>query len=148
MALVAGHVMGVWLHRTQTVNRKFSGGVSNMAQRTGTHVSLGEEDYDDTPYLSDSGDDAAWEDDEPNPIAAVLCLFCERLYHSAEETFSHCKSEHQFNIGTVFNKYGLDFYGFIKLINFIRSTGCTAESLRFCMQPPPWDERRILEGTF
>ncbi|XP_075423313.1 protein arginine N-methyltransferase 3 isoform X2 [Ascaphus truei] len=112
-----------------------------MAQRT----ALGEEDYDDTPYFSDSGDDAAWEDDEPNPIAAVLCLFCERLYHSAEETFSHCKSEHQFNIGTVFNKYGLDFYGFIKLINFIRSTGCTAESLRSVCSPLPWDEEEYLK---
>ncbi|KAM4617554.1 protein arginine N-methyltransferase 3 [Discoglossus pictus] len=113
-----------------------------MAQCTGT--SLAEDDYDDMPDLSDSGDDAAWEDDEPESKAEVRCLFCERLFHSAEETFSHCESQHQFSIRTTVSKYGLDFYGYIKLINFVRSTACSADSLNNTSKPLPWDNEEFL----
>ncbi|XP_053576345.1 protein arginine N-methyltransferase 3 [Bombina bombina] len=111
-----------------------------MAQHTET--SLG--DCDDMPELSDS-DDAPWEDeDELEVKAEVRCLFCERLFLSAEVTFSHCESQHQFNIRMVVNKFGLDFYGYIKVINYVRSTGCTAESLNNASQPLPWDNDEFL----
>lgn len=97
---------------------------------------------DDVPELCDSGDDAAWEDDEPK--METRCLFCERLFTSAEETFSHCKSEHQFNIGQVAQKHGLDFYGYIKLINFVRTTKSTAEYVNSIFGPAPWDNEDFL----
>ncbi|KAF3821934.1 hypothetical protein GH733_007308 [Mirounga leonina] len=85
------------------------------------------EDEDDLPELSDSGDEAAWEDEDdaelPHDKQQTPCLFCDRLFTSAEETFSHCKSEHQFNIDNMVHKHGLEFYGYIKLINFIRLKG-------------------------
>uniref|UniRef100_A0A452RS24 type I protein arginine methyltransferase n=1 Tax=Ursus americanus TaxID=9643 RepID=A0A452RS24_URSAM len=63
------------------------------------------EDEDDLPELSDSGDEAAWEDEDdaelPHDKQQTPCLFCDRLFTSAEETFSHCKSEHQFHIGNM-----------------------------------------------
>ncbi|KAM4720800.1 protein arginine N-methyltransferase 3 [Rhinophrynus dorsalis] len=96
------------------------------------------------PDLSDDGDDAAWEDEEGDTKAEVRCLFCERLFISAEEAFSHCKSQHQFNIHSVVRKYSLDFYGYIKLINFVRATGCTAESLDKVSGPQPWDKEEFL----
>lgn len=33
-----------------------------------------------------------------------------RLFTSAEETFSHCKSEHQFNIDNMVHKHGEYFF--------------------------------------
>ncbi|KAM8938733.1 protein arginine N-methyltransferase 3 [Pelodytes ibericus] len=102
-----------------------------------------QQDDEDLPELSDSGDDAAW-DEETDCKADVQCLFCERLDHSAEETFTHCKSHHHFNVSAVIKQYDLDFYGYIKLINFIRSTGCGAEYLANLSRPLPWEMEKFL----
>ncbi|XP_032269729.1 protein arginine N-methyltransferase 3 isoform X2 [Phoca vitulina] len=70
------------------------------------------EDEDDLPELSDSGDEAAWEDEDdaelPHDKQQTPCLFCDRLFTSAEETFSHCKSEHQFNIDNMVHKHDVE----------------------------------------
>uniref|UniRef100_A0A8C5PK56 type I protein arginine methyltransferase n=1 Tax=Leptobrachium leishanense TaxID=445787 RepID=A0A8C5PK56_9ANUR len=103
-------------------------------------------DDDDLPSLSDSGDDAAWaeEDEDSECKVEVRCLFCERSDRSAEETFSHCKSQHGFNIISIVRKHGLDFYGFVKLINFIRRAGSSAESVSNASEPLPWDKDEFL----
>ncbi|XP_075044530.1 protein arginine N-methyltransferase 3 [Mixophyes fleayi] len=106
-----------------------------------TDPSLEEEDFDDAPELLDCDNDAAWEDDDVK--REVRCLFCERIFSSAEETYSHCRSQHQFTISKVIAEHGLDFYGYIKLINFIRSTNCTAESLCHVTSPKPWDKEEF-----
>ncbi|XP_069479582.1 protein arginine N-methyltransferase 3 isoform X2 [Ambystoma mexicanum] len=113
--------------------------MSRVEQCTG----MCEADDEDMPELYDSGDDAAWEDEDPK--VETHCLFCERLFSSAEDTFSHCKSEHQFNIGNVAQKHGLDFYGYIKLINFIRTTKSTAEYVNSVCGPTPWDNEDYLK---
>ncbi|XP_063802446.1 protein arginine N-methyltransferase 3 [Pseudophryne corroboree] len=107
-----------------------------MAQYT--DPSFEDEEFDDVPELVECEDDDAWEDDDVK--REVRCLFCERIYSSAEETYSHCSSQHQFNINKVITDHGLDFYGYIKLVNFIRSTNCTADSLRNVSSPKPWDK--------
>ncbi|XP_012372712.1 protein arginine N-methyltransferase 3 [Octodon degus] len=107
------------------------------------------EDDDGLPELSDSGDEAAWEDeDEAEPAAGrrqTPCLFCHRLFTSAEETFSHCKSEHQFNIDSMVHKHGLEFYGYIKLINFIRLKNPTVEYMNSIYNPVPWEKEEYLK---
>ncbi|XP_053304813.1 protein arginine N-methyltransferase 3 [Spea bombifrons] len=112
-----------------------------MAQRVET--SLEEGDSDEMPELCDSGDDAAWEDDE-GARAEVRCLFCERVDCSAAETFVHCKSQHRFDVCAAVREHGLDTYGYIKLINYIRSTGCSAESLENVREPLPWEKDEFL----
>ncbi|XP_073514328.1 protein arginine N-methyltransferase 3 isoform X1 [Phyllobates terribilis] len=97
-------------------------------------------EFDDLPNLSD-GDDGAWDDEDDGGAGIeVRCLFCDRRHSSPEETFSHCRSQHQFDIQQMVSLHGLDFYGFVKLINFIRSTGCSAESLTNVTDPKPWDK--------
>ncbi|XP_077309562.1 protein arginine N-methyltransferase 3 [Lithobates pipiens] len=111
-----------------------------MAQRRETH----EDDSDDAPELVDCedeyGDDAAWDDDDSGLQQDVRCLFCDRIFHSPEETFRHCQELHHFNIGQFMSAHGLDFYGYIKFINFVRSTNCTADSLQNIGSPKPWDQ--------
>ncbi|XP_040190694.1 protein arginine N-methyltransferase 3 [Rana temporaria] len=110
-----------------------------MAQRRETHG----EDSDDAPELDDCedeyGDDAAWDDDDSGLQQDVRCLFCERIFHSPEETFRHCQELHHFNIGQFMSAHGLDFYGYIKFINFVRSVNCTADSLQNIGSAKPWD---------
>ncbi|XP_023592769.1 protein arginine N-methyltransferase 3 [Trichechus manatus latirostris] len=107
------------------------------------------EDEEDQPELSDSGDEAAWEDEDdaelPHDKQQTPCLFCDRLFTSAEETFLHCKSEHQFNIDNMVHKHGLEFYGYIKLINFIRLKNPTVEYMNSIYNPVPWEKEEYLK---
>ncbi|XP_043938487.1 protein arginine N-methyltransferase 3 isoform X2 [Protopterus annectens] len=113
-----------------------------MATYTGTDVS------DEIPELSASDDEAAWEDEEPDlsqDSPHVQCLFCARLLNSPEDVFSHCKAEHNFDISSQIRKHGLDFYGYVKLINFVRSTNCTADHLKCVSTPVPWESELFLK---
>lgn len=69
----------------------------------------GEEAWDD--WCSD-GDDAA---------GGLLCLFCRSCFDADSSLFEHCTSEHCFDFHWIVKDLGLDFYGRIRLINFIRS---------------------------
>ncbi|XP_029438422.1 protein arginine N-methyltransferase 3 isoform X3 [Rhinatrema bivittatum] len=110
-----------------------------MAQRRGSE----EASDDELPGLSDSG-----EDEEPSGAVQTRCLFCDRLFSSAEDIFSHCKAEHEFNISSIVHKHALDFYGYIKLINFIRSLQCTAQYLNSVCSPVPWEKEEYLKPVW
>uniref|UniRef100_A0A8C0HB70 Protein arginine N-methyltransferase 3 n=1 Tax=Chelonoidis abingdonii TaxID=106734 RepID=A0A8C0HB70_CHEAB len=97
------------------------------------------------PELSDSSGEEAWEDEEDIAELQTPCLFCDRLFSSAEDTFSHCKSVHQFNISNMIHKHALEFYGYIKLINFVRMKKPTAEYLNSLSSPLPWEEEEYLK---
>uniref|UniRef100_A0A8C6S1N4 Protein arginine N-methyltransferase 3 n=1 Tax=Nannospalax galili TaxID=1026970 RepID=A0A8C6S1N4_NANGA len=110
-------------------------------------LSRGEQEPE-PPELSDSGDEAGWEDADAEPThdrRHTPCLFCDRLFTSAEETFSHCKLEHQFSIDTMVHKHGLEFYGYIKLINFIRLKNPTVEYMNSMSSPVPWEREEHLK---
>ena len=69
----------------------------------------GEEGWDD--WCSD-GDDAG---------GGLLCLFCSTRIDADSSLFEHCAAEHRFDFHGIVKELGLDFYGRIKLINFVRS---------------------------
>jgi protein arginine N-methyltransferase 3 len=69
----------------------------------------GEEGWDD------------WESDGEGGGGGLLCLFCSSRFDSEGSLFAHCGSEHRFDFQKVVRELGLDFYGCIKLINFVRS---------------------------
>ncbi|NXC06098.1 ANM3 methyltransferase, partial [Orthonyx spaldingii] len=73
------------------------------------------------------------------------CLFCDRLFSSAEAVFSHCKTEHQFDVSDMIQKHGLDFYGYIKLINFVRLKKPTGAYLNSLSRPLPWEGEEYLK---
>ncbi|XP_010562008.1 PREDICTED: protein arginine N-methyltransferase 3 isoform X3 [Haliaeetus leucocephalus] len=102
---------------------------------------------EEMPELSDG--EEAWEEEEEEEGAAeglrTRCLFCDRLFSSAEGVFSHCKAEHQFNVCDVIKKHGLDFYGYIKLINFVRLKKPTGAYLSCLNSPLPWEGEEYLK---
>ncbi|KAM9605745.1 protein arginine N-methyltransferase 3 isoform 4-T4 [Morphnus guianensis] len=103
---------------------------------------------EEMPQLSD-GEEAWEEEGEEEGVAAeglrTRCLFCDRLFSSAEGVFSHCKTEHQFNVCDVIKKHGLDFYGYIKLINFVRLKKPTGAYLSSLSGPLPWEGEEYLK---
>ncbi|EPS61091.1 hypothetical protein M569_13710 [Genlisea aurea] len=83
------------------------------------------EDGDDEEELGDGKWDD-WKEDEGadgesecNPL--LLCLFCDSLYGSARSLFQHCASMHSFDYYGIKSACNLDFYGCLKLINYVRA---------------------------
>ncbi|XP_030906130.2 protein arginine N-methyltransferase 3 isoform X2 [Melopsittacus undulatus] len=103
---------------------------------------------EEMPELSDG--EEAWEEEEQEEEGTTeglrtRCLFCDRLFTSAEGVFSHCKAEHEFNVCDVIQKHGLDFYGYIKLINFVRLKKPTGPYLSSVSSPLPWEGEEYLK---
>uniref|UniRef100_A0A672Y7Z9 Protein arginine N-methyltransferase 3 n=2 Tax=Sphaeramia orbicularis TaxID=375764 RepID=A0A672Y7Z9_9TELE len=83
-----------------------------------------------------------WMEEENQP---VTCLFCDRLLSSVSATLQHCTAEHQLNLIDLIRKHNLDDYGYIKMINFIRSTNCDASGLMGLPDGSlPWDSEAFL----
>uniref|UniRef100_A0A672H184 type I protein arginine methyltransferase n=1 Tax=Salarias fasciatus TaxID=181472 RepID=A0A672H184_SALFA len=84
-------------------------------------------------------------EEEEEDSQSVTCLFCDRLLSSVAATLQHCTAEHHVNLVDVVRKHSLDDYGYIKMINFIRSTNCSASSLTGLPDAPlPWESEVFL----
>ncbi|XP_028399544.1 protein arginine N-methyltransferase 3-like [Dendronephthya gigantea] len=89
-------------------------------------------------------DDDCWE--EPmNDAQDVKCLFCDGSFQSTSELWEHCNVNHQFDIAHVKQKFGLDFYGYVKMINFVRTEKPNPKSLFEHTSPFPWEDDRYLQ---
>ncbi|XP_026100618.1 protein arginine N-methyltransferase 3 isoform X2 [Carassius auratus] len=112
-----------------------------MAAYTGTR------ECDDVPELSDS-DEEQWQSmEEGSEHITVPCLLCDsRTFTSVSETVQHCKTDHGVDIPGLVHKHRLDDYGYIKMINYIRTTKCSAESLELASNGPlPWDSDQYMK---
>ncbi|XP_008335208.1 protein arginine N-methyltransferase 3 [Cynoglossus semilaevis] len=118
-----------------------------MAQYTDPLADVAAEEM---PDLSDGDDEDMdgdgeqwqWMEEDSQPVS---CLFCERLLKSVPATLQHCQSEHQVSLVDVIRKHGLDDYGYIKMINFIRSTKFDASCLPVLPDAPlPWESEEFL----
>uniref|UniRef100_A0A8C3B133 type I protein arginine methyltransferase n=1 Tax=Cyclopterus lumpus TaxID=8103 RepID=A0A8C3B133_CYCLU len=110
----------------------------------------GDGDADEMPELSDCDDDDdvdndedlwqwAEEDEEDSRPANVTLL------SSVPATLQHCAADHQVNLVEIIKKHHLDDYGYIKMINFIRSTKCDASGLTGLPDAPlPWESEDFL----
>ncbi|KAL5197215.1 hypothetical protein ABZP36_000727 [Zizania latifolia] len=81
---------------------------------------------DDSEDYDDEEEEEGWDDwdsdgDDAAAGGGLLCLFCSTRFDSESSLFSHCASEHRFDFYKLVKETGMDFYGCIKLINFIRS---------------------------
>uniref|UniRef100_A0A673M0J3 type I protein arginine methyltransferase n=1 Tax=Sinocyclocheilus rhinocerous TaxID=307959 RepID=A0A673M0J3_9TELE len=102
---------------------------------------------DDVPELSDS-DEEQWQSmEEGSECITVPCLLCDsRTFTSVSETVQHCKTDHGVDIPDLVQKHRLDDYGYIKMINYIRTTKCSAESLELASNGPlPWDSDQYMK---
>ncbi|XP_070818175.1 protein arginine N-methyltransferase 3 [Chaetodon trifascialis] len=104
---------------------------------------------EEMPELSDGDDDEDEEQwqwmEEEGQQASVTCLFCDRSLSSVPATLQHCTAEHQINLVDLIRRHNLDDYGYIKMINFIRSTKCDVSSLTGLPDAPsPWESEDFL----
>ncbi|GLH05504.1 Histone-arginine methyltransferase CARMER [Gryllus bimaculatus] len=71
------------------------------------------EDEDDDESLD-------WNEVETADEQISTCLFCEKTFLKIQEAIEHCKKEHAFDLVILKNRFDMDCYSFIKLINYIR----------------------------
>lgn len=111
-----------------------------MAANTGDDV------CDDVPELSDS-DEEQWQSmEEGSELLTVLCVLCDRTLTSVSETLQHCKADHGVDIPELVQKHRLDDYSYIKMINYIRTSKCSAESFLLASNGPvPWNSDEYLK---
>ncbi|KAI4877009.1 hypothetical protein NFI96_019728, partial [Prochilodus magdalenae] len=65
--------------------------------------------------------------------------------NSVSETLQHCQSDHGVNIVQLVKTHRLDDYGYIKLINYVRSVKCSGEALAVLDGALPWDSDEYMK---
>ncbi|CAH3028738.1 unnamed protein product, partial [Porites evermanni] len=75
---------------------------------------------------------------------STICLFCEESFRNADNIWNHCVTRHGVDILKITRMHRLDFYGCIKLVNFIRKMRPPPESLKSLTPPVPWESDEFL----
>ncbi|PNF31442.1 Protein arginine N-methyltransferase 3 [Cryptotermes secundus] len=95
---------------------------------------------------SDSEDDCDWkecdvkEDETEHPE----CLFCPQVYGSMSEVISHCAVDHSFDLVKLKKSFNMDCYGYIKLVNYIRTHHPDASLVMSAIEPI-WENEEYLK---
>ena len=73
----------------------------------------------------------------------TTCLFCPEIFKEVLSAVNHLNTTHNFDLPKFQAKHALDMHSYIKLINFIRKTKITSESLdKLCITD--WDKDEYL----
>ncbi|KAI6780304.1 Ribosomal protein arginine N-methyltransferase-like protein [Emericellopsis cladophorae] len=82
----------------------------------------GNRDRDSASSASESSEGSDWQDVEPDEEpSTVVSLFDEQTFPNPKEMLAYCKNKHNFDLLAIVKRLGLDFYGAIKLVNYVRS---------------------------
>ncbi|GAB7358883.1 hypothetical protein MBLNU230_g4106t1 [Neophaeotheca triangularis] len=68
---------------------------------------------------SEGWDDVDAGDDEETIL--IKCLLCDEAFGDAVAMLAHCNKKHNFDFAKIKKDNSLDFYGSVKLVNYIRS---------------------------
>lgn len=74
------------------------------------------------PNLSDDeqgSESDGWDEIETNK-EQTTCLFCSLQFRTIAVALDHCRTEHNFDLLELKNRFNMDCYSFIKLVNYIR----------------------------
>jgi len=72
--------------------------------------------------ILDVKDDEGWEDAEPDEEETqFISLLDDEVFMDIHAMLNHCKQKYHFDFLEIRQRLALDFYGSIKLVNFIRS---------------------------
>uniref|UniRef100_A0A1E1XCQ6 type I protein arginine methyltransferase n=1 Tax=Amblyomma aureolatum TaxID=187763 RepID=A0A1E1XCQ6_9ACAR len=97
--------------------------------------------------MSDDENDGAWDSAEELEVelADSACLFCGEVRASPELVYEHCAQDHAFCIKTVVERFQLDCFGYIKMVNYIRRNKMSPEEVRNADSScHPWEDDQYL----
>lgn len=92
-------------------------------------------------------DSPGWEDAEPDDEETIYvqCLLCDSTFSAVNIMLDHCKGDHGFDFLAIRSRYNLDFYGTIKLVNYLRSNGIPDLNTAGGQLPSLWTDERYLQ---
>jgi protein arginine N-methyltransferase 3 len=100
--------------------------VSSPVAEDGISSSNGSETSD----FLDLKDDEGWEDAEPGEEQdQIISLLDDKIFPTVSSMLSYCKENYGFDFLQIRDKLSLDFYGSIKLVNYIRSAVKNGQSV-------------------
>ncbi|KAI9765173.1 MAG: hypothetical protein M1840_007766 [Geoglossum simile] len=93
--------------------------LKDVATCSSPPIDSGSEDTDSLSVEDEEG----WEDveQEPDYREPIVSLFGDETFPDVLTMLEHCKQEHGFDMLRARQELGLDFYGLIKLVNYVRS---------------------------
>ena len=116
-----------------------------------------EDDNIDGDRSSASGDDEdldirpdspGWEDVEPDAEEnlSVKCLLCQQSFDQIPLMLQHCHETHTFDFLTIRKRHNLDFYGTIKLVNYVRTYAAQGVDAALDVSDPRlWQDDKFLQ---
>lgn len=76
----------------------------------------------DTSDVDLNEEEEGWEDAEPQEEQdQIVSLFDDKIFTDVPSMLAYCKEKYGFDFLEIRNKFSLDFYGTIKLVNYIRT---------------------------
>uniref|UniRef100_A0AAR2JCV0 type I protein arginine methyltransferase n=1 Tax=Pygocentrus nattereri TaxID=42514 RepID=A0AAR2JCV0_PYGNA len=76
---------------------------------------------------------------------SCMSVLSNRSLNSVPETFQHCQADHGVSILQLVKAHRLDDYGYIKMINYIRTVKCSGETLAVFDGAVPWDSDEFMK---
>lgn len=96
--------------------------------------------------ILDLEDDGGWEDAEPDQEETqFISLMDDEVFTDINVMLSHCKEKYGFDLLEVRQRLGLDFYGDIKLVNYIRSQVRSGQNVNARISREDFDNEKYLK---
>jgi type I protein arginine methyltransferase len=96
--------------------------------------------------LLDMKDEEGWEDAEPDEEETqFISLLDDEVFADIMSMLNHCKAKHDFDFLAVRQNLGLDFYGSIRLVNFVRSQVHSGNPVSSDISKEQFEDERFLK---
>ncbi|KAK1999540.1 methyltransferase domain-containing protein [Colletotrichum falcatum] len=94
-----------------------------------------------------SSDESDWEDAEPEEeeTVAFISLLDDSVFHNLNDMLQHCREKHNFDLLAVRRRLGLDFFGTVKLVNFVRQCIHDGAALPAAISAEDIDDDRFMK---
>ncbi|KAL8413777.1 hypothetical protein RB594_005136 [Gaeumannomyces avenae] len=96
---------------------------------------------------SDTSSEDGWVDaeNEAEELPTIVSLLDDAVFTDAASMVKHCKDKHGFDFVATRDRLGLDFYGCIKLINYVRQRALDRAALPAEIKPADLEDDRYLK---
>ena len=90
-------------------------------------------------------DSPGWEDvEDDSEDLRLTCLLCEATFPKLEAMLKHGSVAHEFDLKSVVCDHGLDFYGAIRLVNYVRTKREEGEEKVDVKDSAAWEDEKFL----
>lgn len=103
-------------------------------------------DSSENSDILDFKDDEGWEDAEPDQEDIhYISLLDDETFTDSNTMLNHCREKYGFDFLEVRQRLGLDFYGNIKLVNYIRSQVHSGQKVNASISREDFDDEKYLK---